>query len=42
MWLPTGGYIEIEEHPKDAVIIECFEELGIKSGFWRETNCHYE
>jgi len=32
-WLPTGGHVEPNEHPKDTVIRECFEELSIKGEF---------
>jgi 8-oxo-dGTP diphosphatase len=33
LWLPTGGHVEINEHPKDAVIREAEEELNIKASF---------
>jgi 8-oxo-dGTP diphosphatase len=33
-WLPTGGHIEYDEHPKDAATRECSEELGINAEFW--------
>jgi len=35
-WLPTGGHIDIDEHPKDAAIRECFEELGVNAEFWSD------
>lgn len=35
LWLPTGGHVEIDEHPRDAVIRECFEELKIEAEFWK-------
>jgi 8-oxo-dGTP pyrophosphatase MutT (NUDIX family) len=33
LWLPSGGHVEINEHPRDAAIRECFEELGIEAEF---------
>jgi len=36
LWLPPGGHVEIDEHPRDAAIRECFEELGIKAEFLKE------
>jgi 8-oxo-dGTP diphosphatase len=36
LWLPTGGHVEIDESPKDAVKRECIEELGIIADFWHE------
>jgi len=27
LWLPSGGHVELNEHPKDTVIRECVEEL---------------
>jgi len=32
-WLPTGGHVELGEHPKDTVIREAFEELKIQTEF---------
>ncbi len=32
-WLPSGGHLEINEHPNDAVKRECLEELGIEADF---------
>ncbi|MBP4044774.1 NUDIX domain-containing protein [Chromobacterium violaceum] len=29
LWLPTGGHVDPGEHPRDAVVRELFEELGI-------------
>jgi 8-oxo-dGTP pyrophosphatase MutT (NUDIX family) len=37
LWLPTGGHVEVDEHPRDTVIRECFEELGIHADFWLES-----
>ena len=37
LWLPTGGHVEPNEHPKETVSRECAEELGIEADFWRET-----
>ena len=36
LWLPTGGHVDINEDPKQTVIRECYEELGIKAKFWIE------
>lgn len=33
LWLPTGGHVEPEEDPKEAVIREAHEELGIQADF---------
>jgi ADP-ribose pyrophosphatase YjhB (NUDIX family) len=33
LWLPTGGHVEIDEHPKDTVIREAKEELSLKASF---------
>jgi|JI9StandDraft_1071089.scaffolds.fasta_scaffold02167_14 8-oxo-dGTP diphosphatase len=33
LWLPSGGHVEIDENPKDTVVRECFEELGINANF---------
>jgi 8-oxo-dGTP diphosphatase len=33
LWLPTGGHVEVDEHPKDTVRRECLEELCIKADF---------
>jgi 8-oxo-dGTP diphosphatase len=30
LWLPTGGHVEPAEHPRDAVLRELREELGIE------------
>jgi 8-oxo-dGTP pyrophosphatase MutT (NUDIX family) len=32
-WLPTGGHVEIGEHPKDTAKREAYEELKIKAEF---------
>lgn len=34
LWLPTGGHVEVDEHPRDAAIRECFEELRIEAEFF--------
>jgi len=34
LWLPAGGHVEPDEHPRDSVIRECLEELGIPAAFW--------
>lgn len=33
LWLPTGGHVEPNEHPRDSVIREAREELGINADF---------
>jgi 8-oxo-dGTP pyrophosphatase MutT (NUDIX family) len=33
LWLPSGGHVEIDEHPQETVQRECYEELGIKANF---------
>jgi 8-oxo-dGTP diphosphatase len=33
LWLPTGGHVEINEYPREAVQRECLEELGILADF---------
>jgi len=32
-WLPTGGHVDENEHPKDAAARECLEELYIAAEF---------
>jgi NTP pyrophosphohydrolases including oxidative damage repair enzymes len=34
LWLPTGGHVEIDEHPRAAALRECQEELGIAAELW--------
>lgn len=36
LWLPSGGHVEIDEHPRDAAMRECFEELGIEAEFLKK------
>lgn len=36
LWLPSGGHVELDEHPADAAVRECLEELGIVADFWQE------
>lgn len=36
LWLPSGGHVEINEHPKETVKRECHEELGIQADFWTD------
>jgi len=31
LWLPTGGHVDVGEHPKQAAIREAKEELGINA-----------
>ncbi len=33
LWLPSGGHVDPEEHPRDTVIREAYEELKIKADF---------
>lgn len=35
-WLPTGGHVEPNEHPRDTVIREIYEELRISAVFLQE------
>ena len=30
LWLPTGGHVEPDEHPRETVVREALEELGIR------------
>lgn len=36
LWLPPGGHVEIGEDPKDTVMRECLEELGVEADFLYE------
>ena len=36
LWLPAGGHVEYNEHPKDTVTREMLEELGIQADFLSE------
>ena len=33
MWLPSGGHVEIDEHPRETVRREAMEELGLVADF---------
>ncbi|MGE0623212.1 MAG: NUDIX domain-containing protein [Pseudomonadales bacterium] len=33
LWLPTGGHVEPEEHPRDTVVREALEELSLGASF---------
>ncbi len=33
LWLPTGGHVEPDEHPRATVLREAEEELGIRASF---------
>jgi 8-oxo-dGTP diphosphatase len=35
-WLPTGGHVDIDEHPKATVIRDAQEELSLKASFLAE------
>ena len=34
-WLPTGGHVEVDEHPVDTATREILEELGVEPRFHR-------
>ncbi len=36
LWLPAGGHVEPNEHPKETVMREILEELGIEANFMIE------
>lgn len=33
LWLPAGGHVELDEHPKETVKREVVEELGVEADF---------
>ena len=33
MWLPTGGHVEPNEHPRQTALRECAEELNVQGEF---------
>jgi 8-oxo-dGTP diphosphatase len=33
LWLPSGGHVELNEHPRDTVVRECQEELNQQAVF---------
>jgi len=33
LWLPTGGHVKLDEHPRDAVTHEALEELDLDAKF---------
>ena len=33
LWLPAGGHVEVDEHPKETVKRELLEELGLSAQF---------
>lgn len=33
LWLPPGGHVEPDEHPRDTVLRECLEELRMPARF---------
>lgn len=37
LWLPTGGHVEPNEHPRDAALREANEELGIEGQFLKDS-----
>lgn len=36
LWLPSGGHVEPQEHPRDTVAREIVEELGMEAEFVQE------
>jgi len=36
LWLPAGGHVEVDEHPKETVEREIVEELGVQADFVSE------
>ena len=36
LWLPAGGHVEFNEHPKETVSREILEELGVQADFLSE------
>lgn len=36
LWIPAGGHVELNEHPKETVSREIMEELGIQADFLLE------
>lgn len=36
LWLPAGGHVELNEHPKETVSREILEELGVEANFLSE------
>jgi 8-oxo-dGTP pyrophosphatase MutT (NUDIX family) len=38
LWLPTGGHVELNEHPKETVRREAVEELRMKAIFLRNND----
>jgi len=38
LWLPTGGHVQLNEHPRDTVLRESEEELGQKAVFLKNND----
>ena len=36
LWLPTGGHVELDEHPAETVRREAKEELGLEAEFFED------
>lgn len=36
LWLPSGGHVDPNEHPRATATRECKEELDIQAEFWQE------
>lgn len=41
LWLPNGGHVEPNEHPRDTVIRECMEEVYRPAVFLKQTSSHF-
>lgn len=37
LWLPPGGHVEPDEHPRDTAARECREELGMAASFMHDS-----
>lgn len=37
LWLPSGGHVELDEHPQATVAREVVEELGIAAAFFNKS-----
>lgn len=41
LWLPSGGHVELNEHPKQTVIREAREEIGQEARFLRNNDAPF-
>lgn len=39
LWVPAGGHVEPDEHPRTTVLRECEEELGLQAVFYKMNPC---